>query len=222
MKNVEDSYRSQGLRKKMIEGLRQSGITDNRVLEAMSKIPRHIFLDKVFELHAYEDKAFRIGAGQTISAPSTVASQSQHLELVKGEKVLEIGTGSGYQTSVLCEMGAKVFSIERQKELFDKTSITIRKLGYSPRLFYGDGYKGQPAFAPFDKIIVTCGAPEIPLQLLDQLVVGGKMVVPVGENSQIMTVITKNNEQSFVKEEFGLYKFVPMLSNKAWKPEKNY
>lgn len=222
MKNVEDSYRSQGLRKKMIEGLRQSGITDNRVLEAMSKIPRHIFLDKVFELHAYEDKAFRIGAGQTISAPSTVASQSQHLELVKGEKVLEIGTGSGYQTSVLCEMGAKVFSIERQKELFDKTSIIIRKLGYSPKLFYGDGYKGQPAFAPFDKIIVTCGAPEIPLQLLDQLVVGGKMVVPVGENSQIMTVITKNSEQSFVKEEFGLYKFVPMLSNKAWKPEKNY
>lgn len=119
-------------------------------------------------------------------------------------------------------MGAKVFSIERQKELFDKTSIIIRKLGYSPRLFYGDGYKGQPAFAPFDKIIVTCGAPEIPLQLLDQLVVGGKMVVPVGENSQIMTVITKNNEQSFVKEEFGLYKFVPMLSNKAWKPEKKY
>lgn len=222
MKNVEDSYRSQGLRKIMIEGLRQSGISDNRVLEAMSKIPRHIFLDKVFEQHAYEDKAFRIGAGQTISAPSTVASQSQHLELVKGEKVLEIGTGSGYQTSVLCEMGAKVFSIERQKELFDKTSIIIRKLGYSPRLFYGDGYKGQPAFAPFDKIIVTCGAPEIPLQLLDQLVVGGKMVVPVGENSQIMTVITKNNEQSFVKEEFGLYKFVPMLSNKAWKPEKKY
>ncbi len=222
MKMVDDSYRSQGLRKKMIEGLRQSGITDNKVLEAMSKIPRHIFLDKVFEQHAYEDKAFRIGAGQTISAPSTVASQSQHLELIKGEKVLEIGTGSGYQTSVLCEMGAKVFSIERQKELFDKTSVIIRKLGYSPKLFYGDGYKGQPAFAPFHKIIVTCGAPEMPLELLDQLVVGGKMVVPVGENSQIMTVITKNNEQSFVKEEFGLYKFVPMLSNKAWTPEKKY
>jgi len=204
----------------MIEALVNNGISDQRVLEAMSKIPRHIFLDAAFVSHAYDDKAFRIGAGQTISAPSTVANQSQLLQLKKGEKVLEIGTGSAYQTAVLCEMGAKVFSIERQKELFDKASMMIRKLGYSPRLFYGDGYKGQPAFAPFDKIIVTCGAPELPIQLIDQLVVGGKIVIPIGEDAQIMTVVTKINDESLVKEEFGLYKFVPMLTNKAWRPEK--
>ena len=204
----------------MILTLSANGITDNKVLEAMSKIPRHIFLDAAFENHAYEDKAFRIGAGQTISAPSTVANQSQLLDLNKGDKVLEIGTGSAYQTAVLCEMGAKVFSIERQKELFDKATLMINKLGYSPRLFYGDGYKGQPAFAPFDRIIITCGAPYIPIDLVDQLKVGGRMIIPVGENSQTMTVITKLNDQSLVKEEFGVYKFVPMLTNKAWRPEK--
>ncbi len=204
----------------MILTLSANGITDNKVLEAMSKIPRHIFLDAAFENHAYEDKAFRIGAGQTISAPSTVANQSQLLDLNKGDKVLEIGTGSAYQTAVLCEMGAKVFSIERQKELFDKATLMINKLGYSPRLFYGDGYKGQPAFAPFDRIIITCGAPYIPMDLVDQLKVGGRMIIPVGENSQTMTVITKLNDQSLVKEEFGVYKFVPMLTNKAWRPEK--
>ncbi len=215
---IEDNYRQQGLRKKMIADLQSKGISDHRVLEAMSKIPRHIFLDAAFVSHAYEDKAFRIGAGQTISAPSTVANQSQLLELKKGEKVLEIGTGSAYQTTVLCEMGAKVFSIERQKELFDKANLMINKLGYSPKLFYGDGYKGQPAFAPFNKIIVTCGAPELPIQLVDQLIVGGKIVIPIGEDAQIMTVITKIDDQNLVKEEFGLYKFVPMLTNKAWKP----
>lgn len=199
----------------MIQTLSENGITDQRVLEAMSKIPRHFFLDAAFELHAYDDKAFRIGAGQTISAPSTVANQSQLLNLKKGEKVLEIGTGSAYQTAVLCEMGAKVFSIERQKELFDKAVLTIKKLGYSPRLFFGDGYKGQPSFAPFDKIIITCGAPDVPMDLIDQLKIGGKMVIPVGENSQVMTVITRRDDQSLVKEEFGLYKFVPMLNNKV-------
>ena len=204
----------------MILSLSANGITDNKVLEAMSKIPRHIFLDAAFENHAYEDKAFRIGAGQTISAPSTVANQSQLLALNKGDKVLEIGTGSAYQTAVLCEMGAKVFSIERQKELFDKATLMINKLGYSPRLFYGDGYKGQPAFAPFDRIIITCGAPYIPMDLVDQLKVGGRMIIPVGENSQTMTVITKLDDQRLIKEEFGVYKFVPMLTNKAWRPEK--
>ncbi len=204
----------------MILSLSANGITDNKVLEAMSKIPRHIFLDAAFENHAYEDKAFRIGAGQTISAPSTVANQSQLLALNKGDKVLEIGTGSAYQTAVLCEMGAKVFSIERQKELFDKATLMIKKLGYSPRLFYGDGYKGQPAFAPFDRIIITCGAPYIPMDLVDQLKVGGRMIIPVGENSQTMTVITKLDDQRLIKEEFGVYKFVPMLTNKAWRPEK--
>jgi protein-L-isoaspartate(D-aspartate) O-methyltransferase len=149
-----------------------------------------------------------------------VANQSQLLAIIKGEKILEIGTGSAYQTSVLCELGAKVFSIERQKELFDNASLILKKLNYSPRLFYGDGYKGQAAFAPFNKIIVTCGAPELPLQLIDQLAIGGKMVVPIGENSQIMTVITKKNEGELVKEEFGMYKFVPMLTDKAWKPTK--
>ena len=204
----------------MILTLSANGITDTKVLEAMSKIPRHIFLDAAFENHAYEDKAFRIGAGQTISAPSTVANQSQLLDLNKGDKVLEIGTGSAYQTAVLCEMGAKVFSIERQKELFDKATLMINKLGYSPRLFYGDGYKGQPAFASFDRIIITCGAPYIPMDLVDQLKVGGRMIIPVGENSQTMTVITKLDDQRLVKEEFGVYKFVPMLTNKAWRPEK--
>ena len=204
----------------MILTLSANGITDTKVLEAMSKIPRHIFLDAAFENHAYEDKAFRIGAGQTISAPSTVANQSQLLDLNKGDKVLEIGTGSAYQTAVLCEMGAKVFSIERQKELFDKATLMINKLGYSPRLFYGDGYKGQPAFAPFDRIIITCGAPYIPMDLVDQLKVGGRMIIPVGENSQTMTVITKLDDQRLIKEEFGIYKFVPMLTNKAWRPEK--
>lgn len=199
----------------MILTLSEKGITDQRVLEAMSKIPRHFFLDAAFENHAYEDKAFRIGAGQTISAPSTVANQSQLLDFKKGDKVLEIGTGSAYQTAVLCEMGAKVFSIERQKELYDKATLMINKLGYSPKLFYGDGYKGQPAFAPFDRIIITCGAPEIPMDLIDQLKIGGKMVIPVGENSQTMTLITKFDDQNLVKEEFGEYKFVPMLSNKV-------
>lgn len=218
--NLNDSFKHQGLRKQMILTLSANGITDNKVLEAMSKIPRHIFLDAAFENHAYEDKAFRIGAGQTISAPSTVANQSQLLALNKGDKVLEIGTGSAYQTAVLCEMGAKVFSIERQKELFDKATLMIKKLGYSPRLFYGDGYKGQPAFSPFDRIIITCGAPYIPTDLVDQLKVGGRMIIPVGENSQTMTVITKLDDQRLVKEEFGVYKFVPMLTNKAWRPEK--
>jgi protein-L-isoaspartate(D-aspartate) O-methyltransferase len=217
---LNDSFKHQGLRKQMILSLSANGITDNKVLEAMSKIPRHIFLDAAFENHAYEDKAFRIGAGQTISAPSTVANQSQLLALNKGDKVLEIGTGSAYQTAVLCEMGAKVFSIERQKELFDKATLMIKKLGYSPRLFYGDGYKGQPAFAPFDRIIITCGAPYIPMDLVDQLKVGGRMIIPVGENSQTMTVITKLDDQRLIKEEFGVYKFVPMLTNKAWRPEK--
>jgi len=218
--NIPDSFKQQGLRKKMILTLSENGITDSRVLEAMSKIPRHFFLDAAFESHAYDDKAFRIGAGQTISAPSTVANQSQLLDLNKGDKVLEIGTGSAYQTAVLCEMGAKVFSIERQKELYDKASLMINKLGYSPRLFYGDGYKGQPSFAPFDRIIITCGAPEVPMDLVDQLKVGGKMVIPVGEDSQIMTLITKLDDQSLVKEEFGLYKFVPMLTNKAGRSQK--
>jgi protein-L-isoaspartate(D-aspartate) O-methyltransferase len=217
---IPDSFKQQGLRKKMVLTLSVNGITDQRVLEAMSKIPRHIFLDAAFEIHAYEDKAFRIGAGQTISAPSTVANQSQLLDLKKGDKVLEIGTGSAYQTAVLCEMGAKVFSIERQKELFDKANLIIQKLGYSPKLFYGDGYKGQPSFAPFDRIIITCGAPEIPMELIDQMKVGAKMVIPVGENSQTMTLITKLDDQSLVKEEFGEYKFVPMLTNKVWNAKK--
>lgn len=204
----------------MVQTLAGNGITDQRVLDAMSKIPRHFFLDAAFETHAYEDKAFRIGAGQTISAPSTVANQSQLLDLNKGDKVLEIGTGSAYQTAVLCEMGGKVFSIERQKELFDKANLIIGKLGYSPKLFYGDGYKGQPSFAPFDRIIITCGAPEVPFELIDQLKVGGKMVIPVGESSQTMTLITKLDDQSLVKEEFGEYKFVPMLTNKVWNAKK--
>jgi protein-L-isoaspartate(D-aspartate) O-methyltransferase len=160
--NFTDTFRHKGLRKKLIDMLRQQGIRDERVLEAMDRVPRHFFLSSAFLEFAYENRAFSIGAGQTISHPSTVARQTELLQLQKGDKVLEIGTGSGYQTCVLCEMGAKVWSIERQRELYDVTTPLIDRLGYRPKLYYGDGYKGKPAFAPFDKILVTCGAPFVP------------------------------------------------------------
>ncbi len=211
-----DTYRHKGLRRQLASLLKTKGIENADVLKAIEAVPRHLFLDNTFIERAYEDIAFPIGAGQTISRPHTVAFQTELLEIKRGEKVLEIGTGSGYQTSVLLEMGAKVFTIERQKELFDKTKNFLPTIGYNPKFFYGDGYIGLTAFAPFDKIIITAGAPIIPDALLKQLKVGGLMVIPLGEEVQVMTLLKKNAEKKFEKTEFGTFKFVPLLEHKQW------
>ncbi|MBK6983786.1 MAG: protein-L-isoaspartate(D-aspartate) O-methyltransferase [Bacteroidetes bacterium] len=220
--NKEDEYLYQGKRKRLVEQLKEKGITSQSVLNSILKIPRHLFFDQSTERpalldHAYSDKALKIGAGQTISHPFTVAFQTEKLNIVKGEKVLEIGTGCGYQTAVLLEMGAKVYSIERQKELFDKTKVFLPLLGYKgAKLVYGDGYKGMPQFAPFDKIIVTAAAPYIPEELLAQLVIGGILVIPLGEGEeQVMNVIVKKSATEYNKQAFGKFKFVPMLQNKS-------
>jgi protein-L-isoaspartate(D-aspartate) O-methyltransferase len=214
MCNLIDDFKHKGLRKKLVEELASKGITNKLVLEAIGKIPRHWFLDDAFLKFAYEDKAFPIGAGQTISQPYTVAFQTELLQIKKGDKILEIGTGSGYQTCVLLELGAKVYTIERQKELFDKAKSFLPKIGYNPRFFYGDGYKGLPAFAPFDKIIVTAGAPYLPEDLVTQLKPGGIIVIPLGENEQIMTTFTKQADGKLVKKEHGMFRFVPLLKDK--------
>jgi protein-L-isoaspartate(D-aspartate) O-methyltransferase len=215
---MEDKHLHKGMRKKLVELVASKGISDKNVLRAIETIPRHFFMDNAFLRFAYDDKAFPIGAGQTISQPFTVAFQTQLLELKKGEKVLEIGTGSGYQCAVLCECGAKVYSVERQKLLYDKTKQMLPQMGYQPNLFYGDGYKGLPAFAPFDKIIVTCGATFIPEALIQQLKPGGRMVIPVGEGDvQTMTLIIKKPDGETVTETFGQFKFVPMLGEREWK-----
>ena len=212
---MKDTAKHQGLRNQLAKVLEEKGITDQRVLEAIRKIPRHLFLNSSFEDFAYQDKAFPIGAGQTISQPYTVAFQSQLLEVKKEDKILEIGTGSGYQTAVLVAMEAKVFSVERQNELFKTTSVLLPKLGIRPKhLSFGDGYKGLPNYAPFDSIIVTAGAPIIPQPLMAQLKIGGKLVIPVGEKEQIMTMLIRKNETQFEKHEFGDFKFVPLLENK--------
>ncbi len=212
---MKDTAKHQGLRNQLVKLLESKGIIDKNVLDAVSKIPRHLFLNSSFEDYAYQDKAFPIGAGQTISQPYTVAFQSQLLEVKKDDKILEIGTGSGYQTAVLCLMGAKVFSVERQNELFKKTSILLPKLGIRPKhLSFGDGYKGLPIHAPFDSIIVTAGAPIIPKPLMAQLKIGGRLVIPVGEENQIMTMLIRKNETQFEKHEFGDFKFVPLLEDK--------
>lgn len=212
---MEDNFRHKGMRRRLVEELEAKGIHDKRVLQAIMNVPRHVYMDNAFLHFAYEDTAFPIGAGQTISQPYTVAFQTQLLELEERQKVLEIGTGSGYQSAVLCEMGVKVFTVERQKELYDKSSILLRKLKYNARVVYGDGYKGLPAFAPFDRILVTCGAPFIPQALLDQLKPGGMLVIPVGEgDSQLMKRILKNADGSYEEEEYGVFKFVPMVQNR--------
>lgn len=212
-----DSYRHQGLRKLLVDSIRSKGIRSQAVLDAILKLPRHYFFDSSFLEYAYEDKPFPIGAGQTISQPFTVAFQSELLNIQKGEKVLEIGTGSGYQACILSELGAKVFTIERQKSLFDKTSRYLPLLGYKTiKTFYGDGYKGLPAFAPFDKILVTAAAPYIPDDLIAQLRPGGTLVIPVGANdTQIMKKITKLSDNTLETKEFGIFRFVPMLEEKA-------
>ena len=216
MKPTLDDYRHKGMRKKLIDQIRDKGITDETVLEAMNNIPRHFFLESAFLEVAYEDKAFPISVGQTISQPYTVAYQSQLLNVKPMDKVLEIGTGSAYQACVLAEMGARVYTIERQKQLFDE----IRTFAYPKKyrwlkFFYGDGFEGLPTYAPFDKVIITAAAPEIPQKLIDQLAVGGQMVIPLNEGeAQRMLRLTKQADGSIIKETFDRFSFVPMLTGK--------
>jgi protein-L-isoaspartate(D-aspartate) O-methyltransferase len=216
MRKFEDSYQHKGMRKKLMDQLRDKGITDENVLQAMNNIPRHYFLDSAFDKIAYEDRAFPISEGQTISQPYTVAYQTQLLQVKPNDKILEIGTGSIYQATVLAEMGARVFTIERQKKLFDKTKQFIFKSQYpNLKFFYGDGYEGLPTFAPFDKVIITAAAPFIPPKLVAQLKPGGKMVVPVDEGEhQRMLRITRNEDGSYSEEAFQNFSFVPMLSGR--------
>lgn len=210
----KDTNRHKGLRNQLVAKINAKGIKDNAVLEAISKIPRHLFMDSGFVDFAYQDKPFPIGADQTISQPYTVAFQTELLELQPGEKVLEIGTGSGYQTAVLIQMRAIVYSIERQKQLYTKVKKFLPKVGFVPKkLIFGDGYAGLPEFAPFDKILVTAGAPFVPKPLLSQLKIGGKMVIPVGSGVQVMTVIERKGEKKFEKQEYGDFRFVPLLKN---------
>lgn len=212
---MKDTAKHQGLRNRLANILQQKGITDESVLEAVKKIPRHLFIDSSFEAHAYQDKAFPIAAEQTISQPYTVAFQTQTLSIKKDDKILEIGTGSGYQTAVLLYLKARVYTIERQHELFKKTSLFLPKIGFKPKQFiFGDGYKGLPKEAPFDKIIVTAGAPYVPNPLLAQLKIGGKLLIPVGDKKQIMTLFTRKSSKEFDKEELGDFAFVPMLEEK--------
>ncbi len=203
------------MRNQLAEVIAEKGIRDKNVLMAMRTVPRHLFMDSSFEDHAYQDKAFPIAAKQTISQPFTVAFQTELLELKPGDKVLEIGTGSGYQTAVLLYLKAKVYTIERQLELFKKTRLFFDKMGYRPKKYvFGDGYKGLPEEAPFDAIIVTAGAPDIPKALLSQLAIGGRLVIPVGEQEQVMIRIIRTSAKEFKREEHGRFRFVPLLENK--------
>jgi protein-L-isoaspartate(D-aspartate) O-methyltransferase len=216
MRPIEDNYRHRGLRNKLVEEIRKKGITDERVLESIGKVPRHFFLDSAFDQIAYEDKAFPIGEGQTISQPYTVAYQTQLLLLKPYDKVLEIGTGSGYQATILASLGINVYTIERQKKLFDANKeFTYLRSFPSIKFFYGDGFEGLPTFAPFDKVLVTAAAPEIPGKLLQQLKSGGMMVIPVNEGElQRMLRITKKDNGEYTEEKFDLFSFVPMLGGK--------
>lgn len=212
---MQDSFKYKGMRRQLLAKLKEKGISDERILEAFETVPRHFFLDNAFAEQAYSNMAFQIGKGQTISHPYTVAFQTQLLEIKRGDKILEIGSGSGYQTCILCKMGAKVFSIERHKELHLKAKSMVRHFGFSARLSFGDGYKGLPTFAPFDKIIVTCGAPDVPVELFKQLKVGGILVIPVGgSDGQVMKKIIKRSDTEFDEAEFGDFSFVPMLEDR--------
>jgi len=212
---MQDTFKHQGLRKKLVDIISKKGIKQQNVLAAIGKIPRHLFMDNAFIGFAYEDNAFPIGAGQTISQPFTVAVQTELLDVKQHDKILEIGTGSGYQAAVLVAMEAIVYSIERQKELFQKTKEFLPKIGYNCKFFYGDGYKGLPALAPFDKIIITCGAPEIPTALIKQLKIGGKLVAPIGGGDiQEMQLLDKISDKENRITTHGKFSFVPMLSDK--------
>jgi protein-L-isoaspartate(D-aspartate) O-methyltransferase len=213
---MEDSFLHKGLRKKLVDEIRLKGIKDEQVLNAINKVPRHLFMDSGFVHFAYKDQAFPIAANQTISQPYTVAFQTQLLEISKGDKVLEIGTGSGYQAAVLLEMGANVFTIERYKELNVSAQRLLPPLGYRPHFFYGDGFEGLPTYAPFDKIIITAGVNTLPEKLIEQLKPGGKMVVPLGgRSSQTMTLVNKTSDSAYKTSKHGAFVFVPMLKGKV-------
>ena len=210
--NLNNELRHKGMRKKLTDGLKIKGIWNEKILEAIQKVPRHLFMESTFINFAYKDQAFPIGAGQTISQPYTVAFQTQLLQAEKNDKILEVGTGSGYQSAVLCELGAKVFTIERQKELYLKVQTFLPEIGYYPACFFGDGSKGLPAFAPFDKILVTAGAPVVPEELKQQLKIGGRLVIPVGNDKrQDMLLIVRVSEEEYKTEKHGAFVFVPML-----------
>ena len=212
---MKDTYKHKGLRQQLVKTIRNKGIKDENVLEAIGKVPRHLFMDSGFIDHAYQDKPFPIAADQTISQPYTVAFQTELLQVKRGDKILEIGTGSGYQAAVLIELGAKLFSIERQQELFKKTNKFLPKLGYrAKKLIFGDGYIGLEEEAPFDGIVVTAGAPFVPKPLLNQLKIGGRLVIPVGEDTQTMTLFIRKGEKEFEKHEHGSFRFVPLLEDK--------
>jgi protein-L-isoaspartate(D-aspartate) O-methyltransferase len=214
---MEDSYKHKGMRRTLVKTLKEKGIRDQRVLDAINLIPRHFFFEKAFIEHAYQDKAFPIGEGQTISQPYTVAFQTQLLEIQKGDKVLEIGTGSGYQCCVLLEMGARVYTIEYNKVLHEKVRRFLPAMGYEANFIYGDGSKGLEPFAPYNKIIVTAGAPFIPTKLINQLAEGGILVIPVGDNKkQKMMKIVKEPGNRLIKEEYNNFSFVPLLGEHGW------
>ncbi len=214
---MEDTYKHKGLRKRLVKEIIRKGIRDKRVISAIGKIPRHFFFDEIFDAHAYEDKAFPIETGQTISQPYTVAFQTELLHVRPGGRVLEIGTGSGYQACVLVELGADVYSIEYQKKLYQKAIRFLPSIGYQPHMYQGDGSEGMPRFAPYDGIIVTAGAPSIPHDLVRQLKVGGRLVIPVGNNErQSMVLITKPKENKILKQVFNYFSFVPLRGKKGW------
>ncbi len=214
----EDTYRHKGLRRRLAQMVKHKGIKDERIIKAIERVPRHYFFDKALLEHAYQDKAFPIGEGQTISQPYTVAFQTQLLDVAKGDKVLEIGTGSGYQACILLELGAEVYTIEFIKPLYEKTKKFLPKIGYKPHFYFGDGTKGLPSQAPFDKIIVTAAAPEIPKPLLDQLKAGGILVIPVGDSKlQKMMKVIKKEEDKIEKEPHDLFSFVPLVGEHGWK-----
>jgi len=212
-----DNYREKGARKRLVDILRKKGIQDEEVLLAISKVPRHYFFDETFWNQAYKDIAFPIGSGQTISQPYTVAYQTELLHIKNGDKVLEIGTGCGYQTCILLKLGAKVYTIERQEKLYERTKQVLPFMGYKPNFFLGDGSKGIPEYAPYNKIIVTAGAPIIPDTLLTQLAIGGILVIPVGdENSQKMVTVLKTGEFDYEEHVLDTFRFVPLVGDKAW------
>ena len=216
MVQKDDTFRHQGMRRKLVEEIKQKGITDVAVLEAIGSVPRHLFMDNSFIQYAYVDKAFPIAVGQTISQPYTVAFQTESLKLKKFDKVLEVGTGSGYQAAVLCKMGATVYTIERHKALYDFARILLPTLGYRPQFFYGDGYLGLPTYGPFDKIIVTAGASTVPEPLKQQLKIGGILVIPIGKsNLQTMKIVTRISETNYTEEDKGGFVFVPLLNGLA-------
>lgn len=213
----EDSYKQRGLRQKLVKKLAEKGIKSERVLDAINKVPRHVFFENALLDHAYQDKAFPIGEGQTISQPYTVAFQTEKLEIKPGDKVLEIGTGSGYQACILLEMGAKVYTIEYNKKLFEKTRDFLPSIGYKPYFFYGDGSKGLPVKAPYNKIIVTAGAPVVPAALTDQLCEDGILIIPVGDREKQVMLRIRKKDGKLIKEELANFAFVPLLGQEGWK-----